>query len=289
MMKRILCISVCILIVAHLSAQNRKRLPEYYSAPDIGVRDEPQYITVPVSVGSEDRKTAGLPRGNYLIDDKYVYFEFTINANGMLQGDAKYARKKNMKYMSDLLYDNGMLVGSRTINKDDGSTYSESEQKDSVLTEKLFYPSGKLREVHVTDFRITKTSANTIMTTYYENGQVKSESNKIEQTFRVFAEDGTPERFMDDKNGIATFYNSDGSIDTHSYRDGDQYCKEQYLHGNIAEKECTSETEFRTYHYTTGVLSYVEVYNRQTGKLTFFDAQGKQIERRAQPRPMISL
>lgn len=257
-----------------LFSQDRKLLPDYYT-----VQVEKAGVEEPIYIKKYDEKTT-LKKGDYTISNKSLNFDFTIDENGIVNGEAKYIYKRQPDYAAFILYNNGFIVKSQTINITDSTVFSEIELNDSILTERRFYPSGKLKEVKTTDFKIKNDAHNRICITYFENGQVEVEDNDIKQTFKVFYENGKPQRIMDDLNGFMTFYNEDGTKESHSYKDKDGTCQESFKDGIIDHKECFYEKEFITYFYKNGKLTYYKVYNRETHKENYYNASGKQIERK---------
>ena len=275
----------------YASAQERKQLGSDYIIDIEAVGVEPQQIKKYILIEGKRRLSEEpviLEQGDYAIANTHYSLTFSINENGMLHGRAEYRTKKHSDYMTTFQYNNGVMVASQTLNIATDSVLSEIVLKDSVLTVTRYYPSGQAKEVKTTDYKIRNNAENSIRTTYYENGQVETESNKMAKTFKTFYENGNPRRFTDDENGIMTFYNEDGTTDSHSYRNSDEICKEEYSGGKITRKECTSDKEFKTYHYENEKMSYVEIYNRQTCQNTFFDAKGK-LRKDKTPEPVISI
>ena len=284
-------LSILIILCAAISAtaQTPQYLTSEYSIANFGDKTiKPHYV---IKHAFAEKPLPGeiavLKQGDYVIDNE-VYFEFHINEKGLMHGDAKYRSKKSPNFLTTLEYDNGILIKSQTLNTATNSVLSETVLNDSVLTATHYYESGQVQEVEITDCKIKDNAANNIRTTYYENGQIEKESNKIAQTFSTFSENGNPKRFVDNKNGIWISYNKDGTKESHSYRNGDEACMERYAREVIILKECTSDKESKTYRYENGKMTYVEVYNRQTRQTTFFDAKGKPLKDKT-PEPIISI
>lgn len=225
-----------------------------------------------------------LNAGRYHFKNKYEDFTFSINENGLINGEANYFRFKNTAYQSTFTFVNGVLVKTKTINTIKNEIFSQSELKDEVLTEESFYPSGKLKEQRIEDFRITDYQKNTIRTVYFEDGPINDYNNTIDGIFKVYNSSGTLKRHADNKQGFDKLYNKDETLDMIFYNKGDESRTEYYVKGVINKKQTENKEESREYFYENGKMLYYEVYNLKTKERKVFDSKNKLMPGKTIPR-----
>lgn len=153
------------------------------------------------------------------------------------------------KALVTFYYKNGIAVRAKSVSAETSVLYSELELKESVQTSIIYYPSGKMREKEVAYFNRNNAE---ILTLYYENGNIKSISNGLEQTYKFWRENGTPSVINDNRNQIRTTYNEDGTMDYHE-----------------------TASEKTSYTYKDGKLLYYTVRDKETDKYKTYYANGK--------------
>lgn len=231
-----------------------------------------------------ESETVNLNIGNYHFQNKDVDFIFSINENGLLNGEAKFYKLKSPDYQSAFTFLNGILIKTKTIVNSKNQIYSQTELKDSILTEELFYPSGKLREKTTEDFKIREYKKNTITIKYYENGITESYYNSLEGIEKYFNSKGKLTKHIDDKNGFGKYYDDNGIIDNQYYKKGNECCKESYSNGVISSKKCRNDRESREYFYEKGKMTHYEIYNLTTRESRVFDSKNKLMQGKSIPR-----
>jgi hypothetical protein len=234
-----------------------------------------------------ESEVVNLNTGNYHFENKDVNFSFSINERGFINGESNYSELKNNDYQSVFTFLNGVLIKTKTIISSENQLYSQTALNDSILTEELFYKSGKLKEKATEYFRIKEYQKNTIRTIYYENGSIDSYSNTIDGIYKSFYNNGKLSRHTDDKIGFGKFYEENGILESQYYKKGDEFCKEYYNNGLLNGKQTSNKKESKEYFYENGKIIYYEVFDLETKQRKVFDSKNKLIPGKTIPRVSI--
>jgi len=118
---------------------------------------------------------------------------------------------------------------------------------------------------------------NSIETKYYENGNIKSESDRINKTNKTFYENGTQKSYNKTNTSETINYDEKGRKTYHSYSTKENgWCEEYFENGLITSKICDSSDHLQqTNYYKNGKLDYYEVRDHTKHEMRKYDRNNK--------------
>ncbi|MHC5309986.1 hypothetical protein ACYSNM_07910 [Myroides sp. LJL116] len=216
--------------------------------------------------------------GKYYLKNNYQNFWFTIDQDGQFTDTAYFENsEQGQKEIWNLEFENGNVSAvSVTLEGDDNpSTKIEANDERSVIQD--FNPkSGSI----ITQ-RIIKKGGdwhNSVVSEYYENGNIKVERDGENKSEKMFYENGILRSYTQTITREAIDYDEQGVKTYHSYPfEENSWCREYYSEGLIRKKECTNRIQDIEYYYTNGKLDYYEVQDNQEQERRKYDHNNKLI------------
>ena len=230
-----------------------------------------------------------LKQGNYRLTNKKQKFDFSIDQNSQFTGAAKLEETdRHDTYQSNFLFSNGKVKSVITsgLTKNFKSTIIFT---DSIATIEIF------KDGILESREIIKNGGGTqqsIATTYYKNGNVETETDNIRKTFKLFYENGKPQRYSSDATKEWISYDEAGRKTEHNYVKDGQRCEENHRNGVIYKKTCRTldNSEETVYHYQGGKLQTYDVIDHNTFETKTYDSKKKLINSgKSSVPPTISL
>lgn len=223
------------------------------------------------------RKEIKLPKGSYILKSDNEQLEFDINENGQLYGTGDYVKKG--KAFSHFIFKDGKVIEVNTTDNA-GNPLIMITINDTLFLKKTFNTkTGKLDEQY--EIRNGGGAEQSINTTYYENGNINTDRNKITKSYTQNYQDGTTEFFENLETGETIYYDELGNKTSHHYRSEDNgFCEDIYESKDvITQKKCRSpDRKIETnYYYENEKLTRYEILDHNIGEMKTYDKNKKLI------------
>ncbi|MCC9044230.1 hypothetical protein LNQ81_16280 [Myroides sp. M-43] len=214
-----------------------------------------------------------LDKGGYIINNNFFYGEFTIGDCGLLHGECQLKSKENDS-LFDLHFVKGVAV--KGLITESGTVVSRFVLTDSLFTvEKL--EEGQLSSKQVIDFNLTPES-NSIFYVYYDNGEIESIEDNINQTQKSFYRNGNIQKINDLFNERTQFFDSNGVLTEEFYIEQGYRCSLTYENGLLTDRTCIGEEDEFFYFYKHGKLDFYEVLDKATNITSVYRSNGDLVQ-----------
>lgn len=290
-MKKCSVISLFIGIVAlravSATAQSYTPLPFGYY-----IELENKDFTTPfvVTKMNEDKggQAAILPEGYYSLNREKEIIRFHINKQGMIDGEAIITPGKEygeQNFEVRLFFSNALLQS--LVVKENNKLIADGKVEGSIFTRHEYYENGTVKATNVED-NSKEPGRNTIYTEYYVSGKVKQIANSMTGVVQYYYPGGKLESERDHVNETYSSFFEDGRIKSKQYNDGNKcQCEEQYdEEGMISFKTKNCKNGSTEYRFENGKMIKYEVYDKDKGTHTMYDADGKELKGEHIPRAM---
>lgn len=288
-MKQIIILVILFFLGISAYGQDVKKLDDSYFLDLEKFEKGFGILEIKVNAENLEKEVVTLEKGAYFLENRNQKFCFTINEKHEFTETAKAQITKGKKlYTLYFTFENGQAIET-DLKDTSGHLISRFETKDSAFVVKHFRRTGKLDKKIV--LKIGGGISDAVETTYYENGNVKSENDHINKTTRLFYENGKAEYFYHSGTEEKIYFNENGQKTTHSYQSKDKaWCTEHFENGTIVSKNCNSADHSRKvqYYYKNGQLDYYEVELFSTGEIKKYDNNDKLVESRKATYPNVA-
>ncbi|SFB69793.1 hypothetical protein [Kaistella jeonii] len=212
-----------------------------------------------------------LKQGNYYIDNEDFNFKFKIDKDGLLTDEGIYTNNDSGS-QSVFTFLGGIAVQS--VEKKNSIIVEKTSLTNDIFMSELFDKEGKLVNKRSINLKLGGGQANTI-STHYKKGKVSSEQNNIEEGFISYYENGQIKRQTNNRGNYGKEFQENGKMISQYYTKNGDSCSEEYTEGLMESKKCSNPTEVKEYTYEKGKLKFYEVYNKANQQVKVYDAKGK--------------
>lgn len=243
-------------------------------------KNKEKYLSEPVQLAAG---TYSITRMQY--DIKLERIVFKIDSKGNFEN----LMHKDIQNHAAYAFKNGMLASAKSLSKDKYKTQFKEVWEKNIYIRTQYHHNGSVYTVIKADNSIKDKDSKTITTTYSSStpNQISTVDNTINKTRQEYYRTGKLWKEHDDKNGIHTTYNEDGSktviryhySENNSSDPKDQYnCQEEYNSGNIiVSKLCRNSMLKKEYTYAKGKLFRLKVLENEVN-YKVYDGKGNLIK-----------
>ena len=214
-----------------------------------------------------------LDKGGYIIDNSFFHGEFCVGELGLLDGKCRLRSKVN-ESIFDLNFVKGVAIEGTV--KEEGVVTSKFSLEDRILTVEG-YEFGKLMSKQVIHFDLD-IDRNTVFYSYYEDESIESIEDNINQTHKVYYQNGNIQKIKDVVKERTQFFDSRGVLTEEFFIEKGYRCSLTYQDGILTDKTCIGEEDEYFYFYKEGKLDFYEVLDKATDTTSVYKSNGELVQ-----------
>lgn len=214
-----------------------------------------------------------LDKGGYIIDNSFFHGEFCVGELGLLDGKCRLRSKVN-ESIFDLNFVKGVAIEGTV--KEEGVVTSKFSLEDRILTVEG-YEFGKLMSKQVIHFDLD-IDRNTVFYSYYEDESIESIEDNINQTHKVYYQNGNIQKIKDIVKERTQFFDSRGVLTEEFFIEKGYRCSLTYQDGVLTDKTCIGEEDEYFYFYKEGKLDFYEVLDKATDTTSVYKSNGELVQ-----------
>jgi hypothetical protein len=219
--------------------------------------------------------------GSYLLVNTYQKFQFNIDEKGQFTGIANFERikRENTTYWT-FNFINGKVKEVEIKKNPFNKPITKIKVNDSLLIFNYFDEMNqRLKGKKV--MKIGGGFYNSVVTEYYDNGNIEFEEDRIKKINVRFYENGKKKSYYNSSNKESIDYDERGRKTEHSYPTKDNgWCSDYFENGHITKSNCNNAnfSKKTEYYYKKGKLNHYEI--SENGEIRKFNKNNKLISKK---------